>query len=156
MRRGVIILLGLSAFALSACSGAGSSGTPSQQLHTWVAGTGLRASTTAILTDMAHVNAALGSQQPNAVQTTCSVMANDADAANSNLPSPNEQVSTLLSDAYSQVGIAANDCFIALKVPANLTAYRAHESQARGLFAEAATIIEAQTGQRILPAVATP
>ncbi len=155
MRRGVIALLGLSALALSACAGAGSSGTPPQQLHTWVAGTGLRASTTGILADMTHVNVALNSKQTNAVQTTCSVMANDADAANSNLPSPNQQVSTLLSNAYSQVGIAANDCFVALKSPEKLADYRAHESQARGLFAEAGTIIEAQTGQRILPTVAT-
>ena len=60
------------------------------------------------------MNAALGSKKVNAVQTTCSVMANDADAANSNLPGPNAGVATLLSEAYSQVGLAANACFVAL------------------------------------------
>lgn len=116
----------------------------------------MKASTISIFTDLQHVNQAIASKQTNAVQTTCSVMANDADAANSNLPSPNENVSNLLSNGYSQVGLAANDCFVALSSPSQLRSYQSHERQARSLFSEAGAIIESQTGLVVTPKAIAP
>jgi len=117
-----------------------------------VSGTTLAVSTAGILKDLHQVDVALISKQTNAVQTTCSVMNNDAVAANSNLPSPNSTVSLLLSNAYSQVGLAANACFVALSRPSKLASYRNREHQARSLFAEAGAIIQSVTGQKIAPA----
>jgi hypothetical protein len=151
MHRGLVGLVAISAALLSACSGAENIGSPAQQLSTWVSSTALVSSTAGILKDFKQVNAALGSKKVNAVQTTCSVMANDADAANSNLPGPNAGVATLLSEAYSQVGLAANACFVALSMPPQAAAWRSHQHQARALFVEASAIIESVTGHSIMP-----
>ena len=152
MRRGLGTLACICGLLLSACAGSEHSGTPSQQLRTWVSGTTLAVSTAGILKDLHQVDVALISKQTNAVQTTCSVMNNDAVAANSNLPSPNSTVSLLLSNAYSQVGLGANACFVALSRPSKLASYRNREHQARSLFAEAGAIIQSVTGQKIAPA----
>jgi hypothetical protein len=46
-----------------------------------------------------------------ALHAACSTMLNDAEAANTELPSPDSEVTDLLTQAYGLEGTAANDCY---------------------------------------------
>jgi len=52
--------------------------------------------------------------------TVCAVLLVDAEAANSALPSPDAQVTTLLSKAYDSFGAGANHCYDAGTNPVQL------------------------------------
>jgi hypothetical protein len=46
-----------------------------------------------------------------ALHAACSTMLNDAEMANTELPSPDPDVTDLLTQAYGLEGTAANDCY---------------------------------------------
>jgi hypothetical protein len=46
-----------------------------------------------------------------AVHAACATLLNDAEMANTNLPSPDPDVTALLTKAYGLEGTAANQCF---------------------------------------------
>jgi hypothetical protein len=85
-------------------------GSPAHRMSVWVNGTNLGQDIGTLISD----NARIPKVVPNgagALHAACSTMLNDAEAANTELPSPDPQVTDLLTQAYGLEGTAANDCY---------------------------------------------
>jgi len=79
-------------------------------MSVWVSGTSLGADIGTLIAD----NARVPKVAPNgsgALHAACSTMLNDAEMANTELPSPDPDVTDLLTQAYGLEGTAANDCY---------------------------------------------
>ena len=79
-------------------------------MSVWVSGTGLGADLGTLIAD----NARVPKDVPNgtgAVHAACSTLLNDAQMANGSLPSPDPEVTDLLTEAYNLEGTAANECY---------------------------------------------
>jgi hypothetical protein len=79
-------------------------------MSVWVSGTNFGADIGTLVAD----NARIPKVVPNgagALHAACSTMLNDAEAANTELPSPDPEVTDLLTQAYGLEGTAANDCY---------------------------------------------
>jgi hypothetical protein len=88
------------------------SGTPTQQVRTWVNGTGLGQSVGTVLGDAARVQVAVDKHGGTGVlHTDCGVLLTDAESANTELPTPNSQLTHLLSSGYTLAYDAGNDCY---------------------------------------------
>ena len=84
------------------------------------------------------------------MHTICAVLLNDVEAANSDLPSPDLRLTTLLSDAYGLEGDAANDCYDAGSTNAALQAKSARErSRAQTLLLQALARVARVTGHPV-------
>jgi hypothetical protein len=105
-----VVLLAASAFALTACAGADQQGSAAHRMSVWVTGTGFGQEIGTLMADNARVpkDVAHGT---GAVHAACGTLLNDAEMANSNLPTPDPQVTALLTQAYGLEGTAANDCY---------------------------------------------
>ncbi len=100
------------AFTLTSCAGADQEGSASHRMSVWVSGTSLGEDIGTLIAD----NARIPKDVPNgtgAVHAACATMLNDAEMANSNLPSPDPDVTELLTNAYNFEGTAANQCYSA-------------------------------------------
>lgn len=98
------------ALSLTSCAGADQQGSPSHRMSVWVSGTGLGADLGTLIAD----NARVPKDVPNgtgAVHAACSTLLNDAQMANGSLPSPDPEVTDLLTEAYNLEGTAANECY---------------------------------------------
>ncbi len=85
-------------------------GSPAHRMSVWVSGTNFGADVGTLVAD----NARIPKVVPNgagALHAACSTMLNDAEAANTELPSPDSEVTELLTRAYGLEGTAANDCY---------------------------------------------
>ena len=120
------------AFALTSCAGADQEGSAQHRMSVWVSGTSLGEDIGTLIAD----NARIPKDVPNgtgAIHAACATMLNDAEMANSNLPSPDPEVTTLLTNAYNFEGTAANQCYSAGANNKKLLA----ESARNGIKAEA-------------------
>jgi hypothetical protein len=112
-RRSLVALLVLmtgSAIALTSCAGADQQGSPAHRLSVWVSGTRFGEQIGTLIAD----NARVARDVPNgtgAVHAACGTIVNDAEMANSSLPSPDPEVTDLLTQAYGLEGKAGNQCF---------------------------------------------
>jgi hypothetical protein len=97
------------AVMLAACGS--QSSTTAQRVESWVGTSGLTAGITQIRTDAANVVKVEAIGNPGAIRTNCAVLDLDTENANQNLPSPAQQLTTELSDAYAAEIQAAQDCF---------------------------------------------
>jgi hypothetical protein len=105
----VVLMLG-SALTLTSCAGADQQGDAAHRMSVWVSGTSLGADIGTLIAD----NARVPKVAPNgsgALHAACSTMLNDAEMANTELPSPDPDVTDLLTQAYGLEGTAANDCY---------------------------------------------
>jgi hypothetical protein len=116
MRRRVIVptlvLMTGCALTLASCAGADQQGSAAHRMSVWVSGTTLGEDIGTLIAD----NARIAKDVPNgtgAVHAACATMLNDAEMANTNLPSPDPDVTTLLTKAYNDEGTAANQCYSA-------------------------------------------
>lgn len=109
---GCAALVVAGALLLSACAGAGLSGTPSQRVTSWLSASDNGASIGAVTDDIHAVDAGLAQHQPaGAIRTLCAVLTTDAQSGNSVLPTPDTQLTNDLSDAYNDAYAAGNDCY---------------------------------------------
>jgi hypothetical protein len=102
-------LSGLGAGLLLAACG----GTPAslaQQVRSWAASTGFAAGTRELTGDLSRLSD-LPSDSPGARRTACDVLVTDALSANQQLPTPDSQLTNLLSQAYTSAATAGRDCF---------------------------------------------
>ncbi len=106
----VLATAACSALVLSACAGADQQGSAAHRMSVWVSGTGLGQSIGTLVADNARV-AKVIANGPGAVHAACGTIVNDAEMANSNLPSPDPQVTDLLTQAYGLEGVAGNECY---------------------------------------------
>lgn len=105
----VVLMLG-SALTLTSCAGADQQGDAAHRMSVWVSGTSLGADIGTLIAD----NARVPKVAPNgsgALHAACSTMLNDAEMANTELPSPDPDVTDLLTQAYGLEGTAANACY---------------------------------------------
>ena len=136
MRRRVLVaslvLVTGCALTLTSCAGADQEGSPAHRMSVWVSGTSLGEDIGTLIAD----NARIPKDVPNgtgAVHAACATLLNDAEMANTNLPSPDPDVTDLLTKAYGLEGTAGNECFDAGATNPKLLA----ESARNGIKAEA-------------------
>jgi hypothetical protein len=134
---------------LSACAGAEMSGTPAHRISTWVSGAGAGSNIGAIEADNAAIDRALASHRPSGVvRTACALLSNDASAGNSNLPTPDDRLTTALESAFQVEYSAGNNCYSGAAGNAALLRRSANERrQGAADLAQAIRRITAVTGQ---------
>jgi hypothetical protein len=114
MRRRVltasVVLMTGCALTLTSCAGADQEGSAAHRMSVWVSGTGFGGDIGTIVADNARVPEDV-TNGTGAVHAACGTLLNDAEAANTNLPSPDPDVTGLLTQAYGLEGTAANDCY---------------------------------------------
>ncbi len=93
---------------LAACGSTYSGTTLSQQVTSWAATAGFSASVSTLQGDIRRVDA--DQDHPGALPADCNVLVIDALSANQNLPTPDQTLTKLLSNAYSVAGEAGHDC----------------------------------------------
>lgn len=107
-----LVLMTGCALTLASCAGADQQGSAAHRMSVWVSGTSLGEDIGTLIAD----NARIAKDVPNgtgAVHAACATMLNDAEMANTNLPSPDPEVTALLTKAYNDEGTAANECYTA-------------------------------------------
>jgi hypothetical protein len=134
---------------LTACAGAEQSGTPAHRVSTWVSGAGAGPSIGAIESDNATIDRALAKHRAaGVIRTACALLSNDATAGNSNLPTPDNQLTTALENAYQVEYSAGNNCYSGAAGNASLLRRSADERrQGAADLAQAVQRITAVTGQ---------
>lgn len=131
-----LVLMTGCALALSSCAGADQEGSAAHRMSVWVSGTGFGQDIGTLLADNARVPKDVANGT-GAVHAACGTLLNDAEMANTNLPSPDPDVTTLLTDAYGLEGTAANDCFDAGATNKKLLAQSEHDAiKAEALYDE--------------------
>jgi hypothetical protein len=134
---------------LTACAGAEQSGTPAHRVSTWVSGAGAGPAIGAIVADNASIDEALAQHRSaGIIRTACALLANDASAGNSNLPTPDSQLTTALENAYQVEYSAGNNCYSGAGGNASLLRRSANERrQGAADLAQAVRRITAVTGK---------
>lgn len=103
------VLLGSA--GLAGCAGQGRSGTPAARVASWATGGGGGAIGT-IEVDSRNVDLALSRHNaPGAIRTVCALLTNDALTAIGNLPTPDDQLTNDLNNAYEVASAAGDDCY---------------------------------------------
>ncbi len=98
------------ALTLTSCAGADQEGSAAHRMSVWVSGTSFGEDIGTLLADNARVPKDVANGT-GAVHAACGTLLNDAEMANTNLPSPDPDVTDLLTQAYGLEGTAANDCY---------------------------------------------
>lgn len=106
----MLTLVGVCSVALCACAGADQQGSPAHRMSVWVSGTGFGQDVGTLIADNARV-AKVVPNGTGAVHAACGAMVDDAEKANSSLPSPDPEVTDLLTQAYGLEGTAGNECY---------------------------------------------
>ena len=86
-----LLLMTGCAFTLTSCAGADQEGSAAHRMSVWVSGTSLGGDLGTLIAD----NARIPKEVPNgtgAMHAACSTLLNDAEMANTNLPSPDPDV----------------------------------------------------------------
>jgi hypothetical protein len=77
----------------------------------WSSSSTLSSDISQIRADAANVAKVESIGNPGAIRTNCAVLDLDTENANQNLPSPDQQLTTELSDGYAAEIQAAQDCY---------------------------------------------
>ena len=141
MRRRVLatslVLVSGCALTLTSCAGADQQGSPAHRMSVWVSGTTLGQDIGTLVADNARVPKDVANGT-GAVHAACGTLLNDAEMANTNLPSPDPEVTALLTKAYGLEGTAANQCFDAGSTNKALLAQSEHNAiKAEALYDQA-------------------
>lgn len=105
-----LVLMTGCALTLTSCAGADQEGSAAHRMSVWVSGTSFGEDIGTLLADNARVPKDVANGT-GAVHAACGTLLNDAEMANTNLPSPDPDVTDLLTQAYGLEGTAANDCY---------------------------------------------
>lgn len=142
-----LVLMTGCALTLTSCAGADQEGSASHRMSVWVSGTSFGEDIGTLVAD----NARIPKDVPNgtgALHAACSTLLNDAQMANSSLPSPDPDVTALLTKAYGLEGTAANQCYDAGATNRTLLAESERNTiKAQALYQEALQRIRVITGQ---------
>jgi len=139
---------------LAGCASLEHSGTPSAQIDSWITGGGGGAIGT-LEVDGRNVDLALSQHNaPAAIRTVCALLTNDAQTAIGNLPTPDDQLTNDLNNAYVDASAAGDDCYKGASGNAALLRRSASERRKMApLLAVAVGRIEAITGH--MPSTST-
>jgi hypothetical protein len=107
-----VVVVAIGALAFMAYGGTSRSGTTAEQVRSWVNGSTLGQSIGTVVGDAARVGVAVDQHKAGTVlHTDCGVLLSDAQAANGNLPTPDSQLTNLLSSGYAFAYDAGSDCY---------------------------------------------
>ncbi len=108
MRRIALVLAG--GLLLGAC---GSSLSPGHAVSTWAHNSGFRSNVPTLVSDARILKKIVNDphSSENDMRTFGTVMFEDVSAANASLPTPDKQLTALLSDAYTNLGSAAQTSY---------------------------------------------
>ena len=150
----MVVAVGVAAFVSEGLGSAG--GTPAQQLAAWVTRYDLGSSIGTLTADAAAVDRVAAARAgAGAYHTVCGVLTTDAEAANSNLPTPDTQVTLWLTQAYDLEYRAGVDCYDAASSPAKADASARGRAQAASYLRRALIRIQALTGRSIATTTTT-
>ena len=142
-----LVLVTGCALTLTSCAGADQQGSAAHRMSVWVSGTNLGESIGTLVADNARVPKDVANGT-GAVHAACATLLNDAQMANSTLPSPDPDVTALLTKAYGLEGTAANQCFDAgVTNKALLAQAQRNGVKAEALYQEALQRIRAVDGK---------
>ncbi|MHB8594463.1 MAG: hypothetical protein ACYDB3_09070 [Acidimicrobiales bacterium] len=96
---------------VSSCGGAYGGATVGQQVASWARESNLSSALGAIRADMSRISTMTDAAHAAAMRTDCDVLVTDTLAANEQLPTPDDLLTTLLSMAYASAASAGHDCF---------------------------------------------
>jgi hypothetical protein len=137
------------AFTLTSCAGADQQGSAAHRMSVWVSGTMLGQDIGTLQADNARVPKDVANGT-GAVHAACGTLLNDAEMANTNLPSPDPDVTALLTQAYGLEGTAANQCYDAGATNTKLLAQSEHNAiKAEALFNQALQRIRQIDGRTV-------
>lgn len=144
-----VVAIGVLGFV--AYGGLGNTGSPTQQLRAWVSATGLGQSIGTVVGDAARVRVAVDEHKGTGVlHTDCGVMLTDAQSGNGELPTPNGELTQLLSSGYTLAYEAGTDCYNSGSTDAKLLARATKERiQAEAKLQEAVTLVDQLTGSTL-------
>ncbi len=124
-------------------------GTPTQRVSAWVSGSGLGQSIGTVEGDLSRMRVALDEHKSAGVlHTDCGVLTTDAESANTELPSPDNALTDLLSAGYGFAGDAGNDCYDSGGTDAALVAKANRERiEAEAKLGQALNLVAVLTGR---------
>ena len=144
-----LVLMTGCALTLTSCAGADQQGSTAHRMSVWVSGTTLGQDIGTLVADNARVPEDVANGT-GAVHAACGTLLNDAEMANTNLPSPDPEVTALLTKAYGLEGTAANQCFDAGATNKKLLAQSEHNSiKAEALYDQALQRIRQIIGRTV-------
>jgi len=114
-------------------------------LTKWTTSSNLSRNAAQLVLDARHVLRALDTPSSTAAQlhTVCAVLDLETLQANSALPSPDSQTTSLLSAAYTDLGDGANECYVAAASPAKRARAAAYLHRAGAELSEAQARVKA-------------
>jgi hypothetical protein len=137
----------LAAMALTSCAGEDQMGSPAHRMSVWVNGTNFGKDIGTLVAD----NARIAKVVPNgsgAVHAACGTLVTDAEMANTELPSPDPEVTDLLTQAYGLEGTAGNECYDAGSTNKKLLSQSARDAiKAEAIYNEVLQRIRAIDGK---------
>jgi len=82
-------------------------------MTSWVVQSGFLSSSKVVAKDAQHAGRALenSSTSDADLHTVCGVLLVDIESANASLPTSDDRATTLLSNAYTNLGAGANECY---------------------------------------------
>jgi hypothetical protein len=99
------------ALVLAACTPADQTGSMASRVRSWVRSSDMGQNVGTVLGDAARVTAAVaGGKDAGIIHTDCLVLLNDTGNAVDQLPTPDERLTTMLSNGYEDEADAATDC----------------------------------------------
>ena len=144
-----LVLMTGCALTLTSCAGADQQGSTAHRMSVWVSGTSLGQDIGTLVADNARVPEDVANGT-GAVHAACGTLLNDAEMANTNLPSPDPEVTALLTKAYGLEGTAANQCFDAGATDKKLLAQSEHNAiKAEALYDQALQRIRQIIGRTV-------
>ena len=121
-----VLAVGVGAFV--AYGALGPTGTPRQQLRTWVEASQFGQTVGTLEGDAARVTTALAEHKDvGTIHTICGVLLTDTQSANGDLPTPDKAITLTLSHAYTLDYEAGNDCYAGGTTNTKLLAKSANE-----------------------------
>lgn len=108
----VAMAITLGSSLLAGCAGQEQSGTPAARVTTWVKGASGGVAIGTVEVDARNVDLALARHNTAAaLRTVCALLTTDAQTAIGNLPTPDDQLTGDLNNAYEEASAAGDDCY---------------------------------------------
>jgi len=147
----LVVMVAVAVVAFITESGTSTGGSSKERLSSWLASSDLSQDLGAIHNAGLGIDRALhGRNAAATLHTVCSVLSVTAEKANSTLPSPNTELNTMLSRAYTLEYEAGNNCYDAGPSGASLLAKSATErAEAQRIIDRAITYLQAITGKTV-------
>ena len=107
-----VVALALGAASLAGCAGQEQSGDLAQRVATWVDDGGGGSSVGNLEIEAKNIDLALAQHnKPAAIREVCALLSNDSHVGIGNLPTPDQDLTTALDNAYMEGTAAGDDCY---------------------------------------------